>query len=231
MFGGSHYYGSTAQGDNKFTVAESNVTINGGKIIRAFGGGQGSKSTVTETNVTINGGDGETVGYGMEVFGGGRVANLKKSNVIINGGIVQQIFGGSQSRNVSIGSNESSLNSETNVYIYGGTITRRIYGGCYNNYEIFEGFGNRKYHVYGKTYVFIDDNENLNLILDSDELDNGICAHSRINVDSATYEQTAILEFATQAQYEKCSSKIGTGNLLVSKADAYTELRIAGVTQ
>ncbi len=232
VFGASHYYDpdENAQGTFTLTVSKANVTVNGGNIVRVFGGGLGSKSTAVETNVTVNGGDGygETEGYGMEVFGGGRVAGLKKSNVIINGGIVQQIFGGSQSRNASSGSNAEQLNSETNVYIYGGTITRRIYGGCYNNYEVLGGFTST-YHVYGKTYVFIDDNENLNLILDSDELDNGICAHSRVNVDDATYEQTAILEFATQAQYEKCLNKIGT--ICVPAADAYTELRIAGETQ
>ena len=119
VFGGSN--GSNAG------ATETNVTINGGRILSAVYGG-GNQATTTTSNVTVNGGtfaefdrEGYLVGTAGEVYGGGYAAAVTTTNVNIeNGSNVYNVYGGS---------NQQGLVRTSNVNNNGGNVLCNTYGG------------------------------------------------------------------------------------------------------
>ena len=86
-----------------------------------YGGSSGAGSTIGKGSTAII-----TGGKAMSVYGGSNGADQgSNANVLFTGGEVEQVFG------ASIG---AALTGDVSVKILGGKITRRIYGGCYNEY-------------------------------------------------------------------------------------------------
>jgi len=119
----NHVYGGSRRGQ----VAVTNVTVNGGKMLKVYGGGSGVKSAdwcdYETTNVTINGGTMMGV-YGGNAFGAGYTdGRAVITNVTVNGGVIDQVFGGTE---------WAKITGSTVVRINGGEVTRRIFGGSYD---------------------------------------------------------------------------------------------------
>lgn len=120
LYGGCYSEGGTTKvgGDTHVTVET------GAKFRYVYGGGAKTASAVPtvdgETYVNVTGGN------VMSVFGGGYKIPSGSTNVKITGGTIDQVFGGSES---------ASVTGNTNVQLLGGEITRRVYGGSYNDFN------------------------------------------------------------------------------------------------
>lgn len=202
------YYDSRIYGGGK----NSGSDINGSTYINFCGGtvayviGCSSASPVTgDTHISISG------GRVMNVFGG----NVDASNVDIvysgnsyiemTGGMVESIFGGSKIKNFV---------GNTSVKVTGGEILRRVYGGCYND---FEGSWEGDCYVSGRTAVTIGPDARLITGGDlswSNKANSGIFGGSRTKANHD--EETGILIFEKDA-YNVHGNKIGEkGDFYVS---------------
>ena len=143
MFGGGY----------SSSVEETDITILAGNYLRVYGGANGTASdklgVVTGDTNIIFGGDATAVyvsGAGASnskvkgtcnvkfiggtategIYGGGTVASAENADtsLIMSGGTTQQVIGG----------NQAGMTGNVYVEINGGTVTRRVYGGCYNEY-------------------------------------------------------------------------------------------------
>ena len=116
---GSHHVYGGGKSDVNGTV---NFTFTGNaRAIHIFGCGYGAVHT---ENVVMN----VTGGEGMSVIGGGSSKAQTTSQITVNydGGTFEQVFGGSLSQD---------LTGNVDLYLNGGKISRRVYGGCYNDTE------------------------------------------------------------------------------------------------
>ena len=106
-------------GCNGTVYGNTNVTVeNGATFNYVYGGGYLANSKVEgATNIQFN-------GSAMSIFGGSYKGTNGDTNIVMNGGTVEQIFGGCE---------KNSMTGNTNVQVLGGTVVRRIYGGCYND--------------------------------------------------------------------------------------------------
>ena len=179
-----------AGGYDKGITGCANVTFGENANARYIYGGQYYSSNQTGgANVTITGG---TV---MSVYGGSKGATLNCSaNVLITGGKIEQVFGGCE---------EGAVNGDVTVRALGGEITRRIYGGCYNNYKLLEGWVS-SHKVSGKITVELGGTANISL-RDS-QSDKGIFAFSRYGSELETDTQ---IVFTSEAAYNAYKNKLG----------------------
>ena len=83
-------------------------------IIGNVYGGNNQGGTTTTTNVTINGGNVQ------DVYGGGNQAICNETNVNINGEVQKRVFGGG---------NQAGINTNTNVNVTDGSVADNVYGG------------------------------------------------------------------------------------------------------
>lgn len=190
VFGGGVYSGSEVAGETYITIKDNAA------IAYVVGGGSGSGTDVKggATHISIDG------GKVMNVYGGTiDKTTVYEGDTYINmtGGSVEGIFGGSMSR---------SMTGNTHIVVSGGQVTRRIFGGCYNDWT---GSWESDFYVNGTTAVWIGGN--VNLItgegLSSGNKDNsGIFAASRI-ADNKT-DEASYLIFA-DGTYDKWKNKIG----------------------
>ena len=184
-------YGGSQDG---YVKDDTNVTIQDqAHISMVNGGGHGPSSTVAGTcNVYVKGG--ETVGY----YGGSLGGTVYKTNLVMTGGETEQIFGGSWIGNHDAWS--AGITGSTNVTFIGGTVTRRIFGGCYSENS---GDGNI---VIGTTTVNIGGGANYTHSYDS--LTIGLCAGSCYSTDSD--DEKSVLNL-TAEKYVAYSSYIDKG--------------------
>lgn len=98
--------GNEAQNGNTF------VTINSGNITNLYGGG--NKAISNDTTVLIKNGN------ISNVYGGGNQANCNSTSLTINSGNLSNVYGGG---------NAAGIDTNTNLYINGGTINTNVYGG------------------------------------------------------------------------------------------------------
>lgn len=115
---------------NTYVVIEDNDKTNdvvGAKTNHVYGAGIGYSDVNGKSHVTCDG------GYSMSIYGGGALnAENANTSVVMKDGQVEQIFGG----------NREGMNGNADVHILGGSISRRVYAGCYNeddfatNYEV-----------------------------------------------------------------------------------------------
>ena len=117
VFGGSN--GGLIKGSVYLTFGDN------AKAHYLFGGSCNSSAVKGSIHLNVTG------GKMMSIYGSGDNSNAGLNpdsgcNIFatITGGEVEQIFGGSQSANHK---------GNITLRVLGGTITRRIYGGCYNN--------------------------------------------------------------------------------------------------
>lgn len=126
------YGGGYGESGNLATVEGNTKVIikNGARANYVFGAG-GPQSAVEGTSKVLFEG-----GYAMGLYGGANGSGTNSHTLVkMTGGQVEQIFGGNQStiENSMVGSSGEKLYAD--VQVLGGTVTRRIYGGCYNEYE------------------------------------------------------------------------------------------------
>lgn len=184
VLGGGHNSSANVTGDVHITVASENVLFN-----RIYGGGH--KRSVTG-NVYI-----EFAGKAMGVYGGGFDGTITGDTYLtMTGGWAHQLFGGCE---------DVSMTGNTNIDVQGGTIQRRIYGGCYN------GTSGTSFAttacVKGHSNVSIG--ANAEILLDYDN-DNSIYAISRggaeFTDDSGNLIEKGLFIFNENSEYK---SKLG----------------------
>lgn len=193
-----------AGSNNGVVVGNTNLTVkDAAKTSLAYGGGFGANSVVLgKTNVNVQGGS--TMGY----YGGSNGGTVSEANFVMTAGTTEQIFGANWN---------SNLVGNVNVTVSGGTVSRRIYGGCYNDTN-----NNLENFVTGTITVTISEGVNYT---HSNILDSAICAASR-TMDKG--EEIAILKFENSTAYNGMKSYIKN---LYSSNTAYDELYIAGEKQ
>ncbi len=176
LYGGCYSEGGTTKvsGDTHVTVEE------GAKIRYIYGGGAKTGTPVPtvdgETYVTVKGGN------IMSVFGGGYKIPCGNTNVKILGGTIEQVFGGSES---------ASASGNTNIELLGGEITRRVYGGCYNDFSTSTyKWVTTDCHVTGTTNVTIGPNAQITFTAEGS--DRGVFAGSRYEEAYADEKATVI---------------------------------------
>ena len=205
IYGGS--YSHVVSGNTKVVFdgkdAVAGYVYGSGRGVYAYVKGTSSVEMRNGTVYSIYGGVCEKSEY---------ASRSTSTEVKMYGGKVAQIFGGSGS---------SNLVGSTHVEIFGGNVTRRIYGGCYNDYSL--GWASTENHVVGTTRVILHDEATYG----SEESDNAICATSRwkSNLD----EEVATLEIETEALYNTLSKRLKVfGTTLSSGVTGYDSLIVAG---
>lgn len=211
-FGGGEN-GSDVTGDINLTIADSTVLFD-----YIYGGGYGSG---VKGDITV-----KFAGKSMSVYGGCRNGSVTgNTHLIMTGGFAEQLFGGCQASTVTVTSN---VYGNTDVQVLGGTVDRRIYGGCYNDAtETIESYTSlefsftwkSEYKVSGYSSVTIADDANLEFdyqktyskdiwiteVSISTKVDNTLSAFSRHS--SVLDGETAVMIFNDDL-YSSNSSKI-----------------------
>ncbi len=189
VFGGSK--GGTIGGSVYLTFADN------AKANYLYGGSSSSGSIKGSIHLDVTG------GYLMSIYGGGADSNAGLNSdagcdifaTITNCNYVEQIFGGSENANHK---------GNVTLRVLGGTITRRIYGGCYN------GVGRQGFSIVWSTDRHVDGDITLvigsgaNITYTSSDDDRAIYATSRYKdkIDTGTCK----LVFA-----DSSASKVKTG--------------------
>ena len=107
-------------GNAAAVTGTTNVTLKGNAVASyIYATGKASGAVMEQGNINIEGGKvGQIIGFAS---GADSVSDI---NITVTGGIMESIFGGSNSSNVS---------GSVCINLLGGEVLRRIYGGCYNN--------------------------------------------------------------------------------------------------
>ena len=179
---GAHQYRAMLYGGSSSgVVGNTHVTVvENAKFNYIYGAGSNT-DTATKTTVIIgneNATDSSTEGvkaYGL--FGGSYKGTVNNTSLVMYSGIVAQVFGGSS---------QMPIEGSTNIQLLGGEITRRVYGGCYNDYTDLSEEGSllpdydweTSYCVSGNTSVVIGPEMVISLSDTSDD-DLGVLATSR----------------------------------------------------
>lgn len=128
-----------------------------------YGGALGSNSSIEGGIEVIFSG-----GMATSLCGGSRDAFHKCDvKLTMTGGSVEQVFGGSE---------HAALSGNIELNILDGTVTRRIYGGCYNEVSA-GGVWESANYVFGDICLTIGSGANINFTTGS--ADRAIYAHSR----------------------------------------------------
>lgn len=201
-------------GRSAAVTGSTNITFTGNAVTKYIvGAGQFAGGTTPETNITISG------GKVMNVYAGSTSAEItSNTNVTMTGGIVEAIFGGSENY---------AMTGNTVINLLGGEVTRRVYGGCYNefDYKIISATWGGSDCVTGTTNIVIGPNVSLNtkngLSGISDTTNVGVFAGSRTESNSASEVSTII--FISDA-YDTKSNVIGEkGSLAASYFKSHTD--------
>ena len=195
---------------NHESLASVNGGCNGGKVKGkieltvgdepkfnyVFGGGCEKNSDVSG-GITL-----DFYGKAMSVIGGSAEGDIN-CDVTVNflSGWTEQVFGGCE---------KGTVHGNTEVNLLGGTVTRRIFGGCYNYLK-------RKFifliwetdcHVKGNTTVNISDEANLEFSFKTNGVDDlGVSASSRHKKNFK--DENATLTFSNSKAKEKYQKNIG----------------------
>lgn len=188
IYGGG--YNDTINGDTNVTFAGD------AKAIQVFGGSHGSSAVIKgETNLNFVG------GHSMGLYGGNNGVNTAKAiNVNFTGGYIEQIFGGCYG---------TSYTGNVYLSVLGGTVSRRIYGGCYNNYESFSW--KSSYSVTGNITLTIGGNANITLDYD----DNDLSIYARSRYKSKFSSEYGTIVFADETAYNNYKGKLGAQDLVM----------------
>lgn len=186
----THVYKVYGGSDTGVVSGNTYVTVeDGAEFIYVFGGGRSAASQVLgSTNVLFGG---KAVG----VNGGAYKGQCVNTNVKMIGGEAEQIFGGSEFATIS---------GNTNVEILGGTIKRRVFGGCYN-----EDGKDTAYYANGTVTVTIAPEANLALNTGNCQ---SLAAISRKETPSSS--EKGIFIFTDYTNNSKNIEKIGIDSVL-----------------
>ena len=194
VFGGS--YNGTVYGDTYVTVGTEDTTdVDNAIACIVYGGGYGSKSVVSGTT-HVNFVAGELMG----IYGGSKQGVNADTQVVMTGGYAEQIFGGSYG---------IAMTGNTDVRVLGGEVSRRIYGGCYNDLNESTNVWASDYYVTGYTSVTIDDAANVSLDYEKTvsygslnydiEVDNSLYAVSRLQNGVEPTDEIGVFIFSDYA--------------------------------
>ncbi len=134
VFGGC--YNGSVNGDVTVNFGESAVA----RIISANGAGTGSVNGKATVNMT---------GGKVNTVCGTRSYEMTDAEIYINvtGGLCEAIFGGGQS---------TSITGDVQIYLGANAdVSRRVFGGCYNDYGLLSGWGSDN-HVIGSVTVLLE---------------------------------------------------------------------------
>lgn len=184
--------GSYIPADTSYTIGGTvHVVFTGNAKANYIYGGNGGSGTGTISggiNLTVSGGS------AMSVYGGNQGGSLTGDvNLLISGGTMEQVFGGCEG---------GAVTGDVAVDITGGTITRRVYGGCYNDYD---GSWSTSNYVTGNVVLTL--HSGANITTSSSSSDKGIYAHSRQKTLSGT--EVTHLVYADSTAYSKYNGKVG----------------------
>ena len=187
----SHEYQVFGGGNNSTINGSVNLTFGGNAKANYIYGGATGKNSQIKGRINLN----FTGGKAMSLCGGSKDVN-QQCDIFLSftGGEVQQIFGGCE---------KSSMAGDILLQITGGKITRRIYGGCYNNYD-YDGWQKTPNYVHGEILLVLGEDVNLAMNYGSDE---SIYAHSRHKTIPA-YE-ISHLAFTSEKAQSKHAKKLG----------------------
>ena len=188
---GGNYGGSI--GGTAFTVFGGNA-----KARYLYGGSRGTGTITGGTDVTVSGGS------MMSVNGGGRGAQTGNARLTITGGTMEQVFGGCTG---------GAMTGDVALDVLGGTITRRVYGGCYNEVTR-SGLSfvwSSAYYVTGNVVLTIGGGASITFTYNDN--DRAIYAHSRQKTLSAT--EVSQLVFADAAAYNTYRNKVKAQDLIM----------------
>ena len=124
----------------------------------------------------------------MGAYAGCAGGSCSDTEFTLSGGKFEQIFGGSS---------DASIKGNARINILGGTVTRRIYGGCYNELTM-GGSCLSQYHVSGDTTLFLSAGADVKF---GSFNDYGIFACSRYESHFADENSTVIFE-DLEAEYK-----------------------------
>ena len=173
-------FGGSRSADINGTVY---MTITGNAIANSFHGGSNGETHVDNIELTVSGGE------GMALYGAGRggAQTVGQITVNYNGGTFEQVFGGAL---------KQDLTGNVELYLNGGKITRRIYGGCYNDTS---GLNFATEHqVTGDVTVYIGGVQITREL--TQHSDRSIYGHSRCKATSTDAENSAII-FLNETAY------------------------------
>jgi len=190
VYGGS--LGNGVRGNIYLTVDGANVDW--------VKGASDSGAAYKDVKVVILGGNFYSV-YGG---GGGACPIAGNIDLTVAGGTVAQVFGACEGANHQ---------GNVTVKLMGGTITRRFFGGCYNEYSVFNGYASTC-HVTGSINVFLY--EGMNLKWNSSESDLGFFAHSRYN--PLLDDEMTTIHYMNEAAKTKHTSNLGSQNVGMNMA-------------
>lgn len=191
FFGGG--YNDSITGSTYFTFGGD------AKAVHLFGGSNDGGTIGGSTNLTVEGGS------SMSMYGAGRNADMHcDANTKITGGKFEQVFGGSERAN---------LTGHVDLRLLGGEVTRRIYGGSYND--------GTSYKVSDGIVLTLGD---VKVSYTSSNSDKGVYARSRYKGD---VEDSQIV-YASATAYSKYKNNVGGQDLgatlimgSTSAADSY----------
>ena len=184
IYGGSYLTGGYPGtiGGTAYTVFTDNAKAN-----YLYGGNLGSGTIMGGTDITVSG------GAAMAVYGAnGSGDYIGDAKLLISGGTMEQVFGGSEG---------GSVTGDVVLDITGGKITRRVYGGCYNEYD-----GNWNHSRYVTGQIVLTLHANANISFSSYREDRAIYAHSRHA--SLSDAEVTHLVYADATAYNNYKNKV-----------------------
>ena len=204
VFGGGN--GDTIKGS-------TNVTFGGNaKVVYLFGGSNNANASIANgSNLNVTG------GKGMSAYAGNRNVDAKSgAKAVITGGTFEQVFGGNE---------RAFMTGDVDLRVMGGTITRRVYGGCYNDTS---GLSfSTDYCVHGEICLTIG---NATIDFSSSEADRSIYARSRYSKDVENTQLVFANESAYNAYKNKLAAQDTTMKLLMGSLSAADELHCYAYT-
>lgn len=207
IYGGS--YSGTVGGS-------ATVNFSGNAVTRYISGSGYNENDTIAGDININ----ITGGKVMNVYGGSLAANVN-TNVYVNmtGGLAEAVLGGCESKSMT-----------GNVYMYFGgnaDVSRRIYGGCYNDWKFTWKSSN---YVTGSVTIVIDSGCKIasKTGLSSGNQDNmGLFAGSRIRSNQVGEVSTLIF---LNGCYDTYKSKIGDVSGWSSTFKSHTDYTVKAST-
>lgn len=168
--------------DGKILGSTNFIFEGNAKAQYIYGGSENNGVTIGQgSNLTITGGS------AMSVYGGSFGADSGSgANVTITGGDFEQVFGGNYNQ---------PMTGDVDLRVLGGTISRRIYAGCYNETNTFGTKFQSSHYVNGNISLTLGGAANITYSYGS--ADKGVYARSRYNQD---VENTELI-FADETAY------------------------------
>ena len=184
-------------------IVEGSTTVVFGENANAnyiIGGMDGADQYIGQgSNLYITG------GKAMSAYGGSAGKDQGSDvNVVMTGGELEQLMGaGSGRADVAVG-----LTGNVTIKLLGGTITRRVFGGCYNDYSITKGWLTSGY-VDGTITLIIDDAAKITFTYnDGLSSDHALSAQSRRS--SVAGDENGVVIFTSTTAKNNNSLKTGT---------------------